>query len=77
MEIRAESNAPVRLVSALSLTPGIVTAKAIILDSEEYEIPKRTVDSFLIPAEMGRIGRAFDASINELTQLEAEHNELN
>ena len=40
------------------------------------EIPKRTVDSSLLPAEMDRTGRAFDASIDELTQMEAEHDEL-
>lgn len=64
-------------LKGIAASPGIATAKAIILDSEEYEIPQRTVDSSLIPAEMDRIGRAFDASIDELTQLEANHDELN
>jgi len=65
------------MLKGIAASPGIATVKAIILDSEKYEIPQRTVDSSLIPAEMDRIGRAFDASIDELTRLEAEHNEVN
>ena len=61
----------------IAASPGVATAKAIIFDSEKYDIPQHIIGSSAIPAEIDRASRAFDASIDKLTQLEKRQGELN
>lgn len=60
----------------VSASPGIAIARVIILDSEDYAIPQRHIDPDIVPAEIDRANRAFDAAIWELTELENQQHEL-
>lgn len=55
----------------ISASPGVAIGPALILDTEEYRIPRRTVDPAQTPGQV----RAFDAAITssrqEITELRA------
>ncbi|MFC1765008.1 phosphoenolpyruvate--protein phosphotransferase [Planctomycetota bacterium] len=57
-------------------SPGIAIARAIILDSEDFPIPQRRIDPELTSEEVGRIIRAFDSAIWELTELEGQQQHM-
>jgi phosphotransferase system enzyme I (PtsI) len=65
-----------QIKTGISVSPGIAIAKAIILDSEEYQIPHRCIDPALCIDEIERVNKAFDEAIKELGQLESEHHEM-
>ncbi len=60
----------------IPVSRGIAIAPAVILDSEEYQIPRRGIDRSLCPSEIERVHSAFDNAIRELAALEAQHHEL-
>ena len=62
--------------TGIPASPGSAIAQAIILDSEEYGIPQRHIDSDVVPAEIDRTKRAFDEAIRELAELETQQWEL-
>ena len=62
--------------TGIPASPAIAIARAIILDSEEYGIPRRHIDSDVVPAEIDRTKRAFDEAIRELAELETQQWEL-
>ena len=39
----------------IAVSPGIVIAKSLVIDSEDYRIPRRSIDSSQRPAEVQRI----------------------
>jgi len=55
----------------IGVSPGISIAKCIILDSEDYRIPRRTVSPSQRKNEIQRLRNAFQAAIEELSALEA------
>jgi phosphotransferase system enzyme I (PtsI) len=55
----------------IAVSPGIVIAKALIIDSEDYRIPRRSINPSQRIAEIQRVRNAFKDAIRELTQLEA------
>jgi phosphotransferase system enzyme I (PtsI) len=55
----------------IAVSPGISIAKSLIIDSEDYRIPRRSVRPSQRMAETQRIRNAFKDAIGELTQLEA------
>jgi len=65
-----------QIKTGISVSPGIAIAKAIILDSEEYQIPHRCIDPALCIDEIERVNKAFNEAIKELGQLESEHHEM-
>ena len=60
----------------IAVSPGISIARALIIDSEEYRIPRRTIKPSQRMAEVQRARNAFRDAINELTQLKAEQEHI-
>ena len=60
----------------IAVSPGIAIAKSLIIDSEDYLIPRRSIDSTQRRAEIQRLRDAFTDAINELTQFQAEQKTL-
>ena len=63
-------------IVGVSASPGIAIARVIVLDSEEFEIPQRHINSDLVPAEIDRVNRAFDGAVWEMTELENQQQDL-
>jgi len=55
----------------IAVSPGIAIAKALIIDSEDYRIPRRSIEPSQRMKEVQRARDAFKAAVGELTQLEA------
>jgi phosphotransferase system enzyme I (PtsI) len=55
----------------IAVSPGISIAKSLIIDSEDYRIPRRSIHPSQRVAEVQRIRNAFKDAIGELTRLEA------
>jgi phosphotransferase system enzyme I (PtsI) len=54
----------------IAVSPGISIAKSLIIDSEDYRIPRRSIRPSQRMAEIQRVRNAFREAISELTQLE-------
>lgn len=57
----------------IAVSPGISIARALILDSEDYRIPHRSIETSQRPAEIQRVRSAFKSAIGELTELDKAH----
>ncbi len=55
----------------IAVSPGISIARALIIDSEDYRIPRRSIKALQRTAEIQRVRNAFKDAIGELTELEA------
>jgi len=55
----------------IAASPGISIAKSLIIDSEDYRIPRRQIKSSQRMIEIQRVRNAFKDAIGELTQFEA------
>ena len=55
----------------IAVSPGISIAKSLILDSEDYRIPRRPIEPSQRLTETQRVKNAFTAAIAELTRLAA------
>jgi len=53
----------------IAVSPGIALARALIIDSEEYRIPRRTIKPSQRMTEIQRVRNAFKAAAAELTEL--------
>jgi len=60
----------------IAVSPGIAISKAIIIDSEDYRIPRRQIDSAQKSAEIERVSSAFKSAARELTQMEDSQEQL-
>jgi phosphotransferase system enzyme I (PtsI) len=56
----------------IAVSPGISIAKALIIDSEDYRIPRRSIESSQRTYEIQRVRKAFKSAIGELTELELQ-----
>ena len=54
----------------IAVSPGIGISKALIIDSEDYLIPRRTIELSQRMIEAQRVKNAFKASIDELTKVQ-------
>jgi phosphotransferase system enzyme I (PtsI) len=54
----------------IAVSPGISIAKSLIIDSEDYRIPRRSIEPSQRMAETQRVRNAFKEAIDELTKLE-------
>ncbi|MCH8192680.1 MAG: phosphoenolpyruvate--protein phosphotransferase [Planctomycetes bacterium] len=59
----------------IAASPGITIAEAMILDCEEYRIPRRSIKPSQRMGEILRVRNAFKQAIGDLTELEAEQGE--
>ena len=56
----------------IAASPGITIAEAMILDCEDYRIPRRSIKPSQRMGEILRVRNAFKQAIGDLTELEAE-----
>jgi len=54
----------------IAVSPGISITKSLIIDSEDYRIPRREIDPSQRMMEVQRVRNAFNDAIRELTELE-------
>jgi phosphotransferase system enzyme I (PtsI) len=54
----------------IAVSPGISIARALIIDSEDYRIPHRLIETSERTAEVQRVRNAFKSAIVELSELE-------
>ena len=59
----------------IAVSPGISIAESLIIDSEDYRIPRRPIKPSQRMFEIQRTRNAFKDAIGELTQLEAAHDQ--
>ena len=57
----------------IAVSPGIYIGKALIIDSEDYRIPRRSIEPAQRADEVKRLRKAFGDAIDDLIQLEAAH----
>ncbi len=55
----------------IAVSPGISIAKSLVIDSEDYRIPRRPIEPSQRMTEIQRVRNAFKDGIHELTRLEA------
>lgn len=53
----------------IAVSPGVVIAGAVVLDTGEYRIPYRTVPEDQVAGELEKLRQAFDGSVAELNSL--------
>jgi len=56
----------------IAVSPGIAIAESLIIDSEDYRIPRRSIKPSQRIFEVQRVRNAFKDAIGELTKLESE-----
>ena len=59
----------------IAVSPGISIARSLVIDAEDYRIPRRKIMPAQQMAEVQRIRDAFKDAIQELTQLEVAQDE--
>ena len=59
----------------IAVSPGISIAKSLVIDSEDYLIPRRLIGNSQRGDEIQRVRDAFGNAIDELTELEAAQNQ--
>jgi len=59
----------------IAVSPGIAIAKALIIDSEDYRIPRRSIKPSQRMTEIQRVRNTFKDAIGELTRLETVQDE--
>jgi len=60
----------------IAVSPGIAIAKSLIIDSEDYRIPRREIMPSQRMTESQRVRNAFKDAIGELTQLETGQDDI-
>jgi phosphoenolpyruvate-protein phosphotransferase (PTS system enzyme I) len=60
----------------IAVSPGISIAKSLIIDSEDYRIPRRLIKPTQRMVEAQRARNAFKSATNELTKLEAKQEDV-
>ena len=56
----------------IAVSPGIAIAKSLIIDSEDYRIPRRSISASQRRVEIQRLRNAFRDAADELTRMEAK-----
>ncbi|MHC4346467.1 MAG: phosphoenolpyruvate--protein phosphotransferase, partial [Planctomycetota bacterium] len=60
----------------VAVSPGIAIAKALIIDSEDYRIPRRLIEASQRMIEIQRVRNAFRGAIAELTEMDVVRGEI-
>ena len=60
----------------IAVSPGVAIAKSLIIDSEDYRIPQRSIKPSQRMIEIQRVRNAFKDATGELTQLEKEQGDI-
>lgn len=56
----------------IPVSPGVAISRAVVLDTDEEAVPRRTLSAELLPAEHERLAEAITASVQELRGLHEE-----
>ncbi|XAL99883.1 phosphoenolpyruvate--protein phosphotransferase [Phycisphaeraceae bacterium D3-23] len=56
----------------IPVSPGVAISRAVVLDTDEEAVPRRSMAAELLPAEHDRLANAITASMDELRGLHAE-----
>ncbi|MBN2448398.1 MAG: phosphoenolpyruvate--protein phosphotransferase [Phycisphaerae bacterium] len=54
----------------INVSPGVAIGPALVLDTEEYRIPRREIDATQVPTQIRTLDDALDASRQEVTELQ-------
>ena len=54
----------------IAVSPGIAIAKCLVIDSEDYRIPRREISPSQRMAETQRVRNAFKSALDELGELQ-------
>ncbi|MHC4500030.1 MAG: phosphoenolpyruvate-utilizing N-terminal domain-containing protein, partial [Planctomycetota bacterium] len=60
----------------VAVSPGIAIAKVLIIDSEDYRIPRRSIEPSQRMIEVQRARNAFKGAIEELTRLQEAQDQI-
>ncbi|MFA5423527.1 MAG: phosphoenolpyruvate--protein phosphotransferase [Phycisphaerae bacterium] len=60
----------------IAVSPGISIGKCIVIDAEDYRIPRRSVNASQRMMEAQRARNAFRSAVKELTELESQQSEI-
>ncbi|MHC4061564.1 MAG: phosphoenolpyruvate--protein phosphotransferase, partial [Planctomycetota bacterium] len=60
----------------VAVSPGIAIAKALIIDSEDYRIPRRSIEPSQRMIEVQRARNAFKGAIEDLTRLQEAQDQI-
>jgi phosphotransferase system enzyme I (PtsI) len=60
----------------IAVSPGISIAKSLVIDAEDYRIPRRKIEPSQRMTEIQRVRNAFKAAIAELTHLAAAQDRM-
>jgi len=60
----------------IAVSPGISIAKSLVIDAEDYRIPRREIMPSQRLTEIQRVRNAFRDAIDELTRLKAGHQDI-
>jgi len=60
----------------IAVSPGVAIAKSLIIDSEDYRIPQRSIKPSQRMTEIQRVRNAFKDATGELIQLEKEQGDI-
>ncbi|MHC4740228.1 MAG: phosphoenolpyruvate-utilizing N-terminal domain-containing protein, partial [Planctomycetota bacterium] len=55
----------------IAVSPGISIGRSLIMDSEDYRIPRRSINPSQRMIEIQRTRNAFKSAIDELTKLQS------
>jgi phosphotransferase system enzyme I (PtsI) len=60
----------------IAVSPGIAIAKSLVIDAEDYRIPRRSINPSQRRIEIQRARNAFRAAADELAELEKAQNQI-
>jgi phosphoenolpyruvate-protein phosphotransferase (PTS system enzyme I) len=60
----------------VAVSPGISIGKCLVIDAEDYRIPRRLIEPSQRMTETQRVRNAFKDAIDELTSLQGEQKEI-
>jgi len=60
----------------IAVSPGIAIAKCLIIDSEDYRIPKRQIEPSQRHIEVQRVRNAFKSAAEQLTKIKTKRGEI-
>lgn len=75
-KVRVWQNCTMEIKKGVAVSPGITIAKALIIDSEDYRIPRRSIEPSQRMREIQRLRNAFKDATRELTKLEAGQDDI-
>ena len=64
------------ILKGIGVSPGVSICSAVVLDAEEYRIPRRQIDPGQARAEVKRLGKAFASAAEEVNGLQVSQGKI-